>query len=104
MWSLFGPTPRPSMISTVIERETTSREARSLAVGAYLYTQAACAHARKRAGLQARRRVSGPARPRSLPTRGLLASELTRAPLHEAPRGQACPGLVIVQCPGLEIV
>jgi len=36
MWSLFGPTPRPSMISTVIERETTSREARSLAVGAYL--------------------------------------------------------------------
>ena len=29
-----GPTPRPSRISIVIERETTSREARSLACGA----------------------------------------------------------------------
>ena len=35
MWSLFGPTPRPALISSVIERLTTSREARSLAVGAY---------------------------------------------------------------------
>ncbi len=30
------PTPRPSRISMVMDRETTSREARSLAVGAYL--------------------------------------------------------------------
>jgi len=29
------------MISTVIERETTSRDARSLAVGAYLHAHAA---------------------------------------------------------------
>ena len=34
MWSLFLPTPRPSRISMVIERDTTSREARSLADGA----------------------------------------------------------------------
>jgi len=34
MWSLFLPTPRPSRISTVIDRETTSREARSFADGA----------------------------------------------------------------------
>lgn len=34
MWSLCSPTPRPSRISMVIERETTSREARSLAFGA----------------------------------------------------------------------
>ena len=32
-WSFFGPTPRPSRISIVIARETTSREARSLARG-----------------------------------------------------------------------
>ena len=31
MWSLSLPTPRPSRISTVIARQTTSREARSLA-------------------------------------------------------------------------
>ncbi len=31
-----SPTPRPSRISIVIERLTTSRDARSLAVGAYL--------------------------------------------------------------------
>jgi hypothetical protein len=31
---LVRPTPRPSRISMVIERETTSREARSLALGA----------------------------------------------------------------------
>ena len=31
MWSPSGPTPRPSRISMVIERETTSREARSFA-------------------------------------------------------------------------
>jgi hypothetical protein len=30
MWSLFLPTPRPSRISIVMQRETTSREARSL--------------------------------------------------------------------------
>jgi hypothetical protein len=30
------PTPRPSLISIVIDLETTSREARSFAVGAYL--------------------------------------------------------------------
>ena len=34
MWSLFLPTPRPSRISIVIDRLTTSREARSLACGA----------------------------------------------------------------------
>ena len=34
MWSLFLPTPRPSRISSVMQRETTSREARSLADGA----------------------------------------------------------------------
>ena len=34
MWSLFGPTPRPSLISMVIARLTTSRLAKSLAVGA----------------------------------------------------------------------
>ena len=34
MWSFSLPTPRPSRISIVIERETTSREARSLAEGA----------------------------------------------------------------------
>ena len=36
MWSFSGPTPRPSRISMVMERDTTSLEARSLAVGAYL--------------------------------------------------------------------
>ena len=36
MWSLFGPQPRPALISSVFERDTTSREARSFAVGAYL--------------------------------------------------------------------
>jgi hypothetical protein len=36
MWSFSGPHPRPSLISMVIDRLTTSREARSLAVGAYL--------------------------------------------------------------------
>lgn len=36
MWSFSGPTPRPSRISMVMERDTTSRDARSLAVGAYL--------------------------------------------------------------------
>lgn len=35
-WSLCGPTPRPSRISIVMLRDTTSRDARSLAVGAYL--------------------------------------------------------------------
>ena len=35
-WSLLGPQPRPSRISSVMLRDTTSREARSLAVGAYL--------------------------------------------------------------------
>lgn len=34
-----GPTPRPSLISMVMERDTTSREAKSLAVGAYLETK-----------------------------------------------------------------
>ena len=34
MWSFSGPTPRPSRISMVMARLTTSREARSLAVGA----------------------------------------------------------------------
>jgi hypothetical protein len=33
-WSLFGPQPRPSLISVVMARDTTSREARSLAFGA----------------------------------------------------------------------
>ena len=33
MWSFAGPQPRPALISIVIERETTSRLARSLAVG-----------------------------------------------------------------------
>jgi hypothetical protein len=37
MWSFFLPTPRPSRISMVIARETTSREARSLAEGANLH-------------------------------------------------------------------
>lgn len=32
----YSPTPRPSRISIVMERDTTSRDARSLAVGAYL--------------------------------------------------------------------
>lgn len=36
MWSFSGPTPRPSRISIVMERDTTSRLARSLAEGAYL--------------------------------------------------------------------
>jgi hypothetical protein len=35
-----GPTPRPSLISMVMARDTTSRDARSLAVGAYLHTHA----------------------------------------------------------------
>lgn len=35
----MGPQPLPSLISIVMERETTSRDARSLAVGAYLHTQ-----------------------------------------------------------------
>lgn len=34
MWSFSFPTPRPSRISIVMARDTTSREARSLAVGA----------------------------------------------------------------------
>lgn len=38
MWSFFAPTPRPSWISIVIDRDTTSREARSFADGAYLET------------------------------------------------------------------
>lgn len=36
MWSLLGPTPLPSLISMVIDRDTTSREAKSFADGAYL--------------------------------------------------------------------
>lgn len=36
MWSFSGPHPRPSRISIVMLRDTTSREARSLADGAYL--------------------------------------------------------------------
>ena len=36
MWSPSGPHPRPSLISMVIDRDTTSRDARSFAVGAYL--------------------------------------------------------------------
>ena len=36
MWSFSGPTPRPSRISMVMLRDTTSRDARSSAVGAYL--------------------------------------------------------------------
>ena len=32
--SLFGPQPRPSLISVTMARDTTSREARSLALGA----------------------------------------------------------------------
>ncbi len=35
MWSPAGPQPRPSRISIVIARETTSRDARSFADGAY---------------------------------------------------------------------
>lgn len=35
-WSFSGPHPRPSRISSVMLRDTTSRDARSLAVGAYL--------------------------------------------------------------------
>lgn len=35
MYSPLGPQPRPSRISIVIDRDTTSRDARSLAVGAY---------------------------------------------------------------------
>lgn len=38
MWSFSGPQPRPSRISRVIDRDTTSRDARSLAEGAYLGT------------------------------------------------------------------
>jgi hypothetical protein len=37
-----GPTPRPSLISIVMARDTTSRDARSLAVGAYLQTTGRC--------------------------------------------------------------
>ena len=33
---MFGPTPRPSLISIVMARLTTSRDAKSLAEGAYL--------------------------------------------------------------------
>ena len=33
-WSLFGPQPRPSLISWSIERDTKSRGARSFRVGA----------------------------------------------------------------------
>ena len=35
-WSFSGPHPRPSRISIVMLRDTTSRDARSFAVGAYL--------------------------------------------------------------------
>ena len=36
IWSLFGPTPLPLLISIVMDLDTTSLLARSLAVGAYL--------------------------------------------------------------------
>ena len=36
MWSFSGPTPLPSRISMVMDLDTTSRDAKSLAVGAYL--------------------------------------------------------------------
>ena len=39
---MSGPTPRPSLISIVMDRETTSREARSFAVGAYLAAGRGC--------------------------------------------------------------
>ena len=39
MWSPSGPHPRPSLISMVIDRDTTSRDARSFAVGAYLHNR-----------------------------------------------------------------
>ena len=38
MWSPSGPHPLPSLISIVMDRDTTSRDAKSFAVGAYLHT------------------------------------------------------------------
>ena len=47
--TLLGPTPLPSRISMVMERDTTSLEARSFAVGAYLkkYMSIMCIHCKQ---------------------------------------------------------
>ena len=54
MWSFSGPTPRPSRISIVMARETTSREARSLACGRIALHEALAAGVGEVAALAAR--------------------------------------------------